>query len=1102
MKNKKIAKILLITLFTTLTINEYAFSLDNNQRESVNTKDTKISQKHIKNGKINENTDSVKHVRNKNEINDTKPNIDRQLKSKPVSIRKADQKYTMDDLQKMSYRELGNILLEIKWNDITDLFQYSEGARAFYSDEKRMDYIINLLKERGHKFTKDDTAGIPTIIEVLRSGFYLGFYNDGLKELNKRAYQDKCIPAILEIQKNPNFALGTSAQDEIVAAVGILVSNASSNAEVVNNFMPVLTDFKNNFVALNKDRGKQKAIYNIIDGVKYDIEKYAFEKQGDYSNSIWSGKIDKFIDFISDFALKGDVDSENEWIINGCLYYIDTCGKVYSKPQEGLRVLTEGMKRYPYLGEQYLQCASSIGYSYGSKDYYGKSINVTQIKEEGLNKYLPKQYKFDDGKVVVKTGDKVTEEKVKRLYWASKEVQAQFFRAIGTDKPLEQGNKDDILTIVIYNSPKEYEMNRLLKGLDVKNGGIYIEGDGTFYTYERKPEESIYTLEELFRHEFTHYLQGRYLVPGLWGSSKLYQNDRLTWLEEGGAELFAGSTRTNDVLPRKSVVSNIVNTEADQRYSVDKTMHSKYGSFEFYHYGFMVQDYMYEKDIAKLNELYESIKNNNVDKYDSLISKYSNDAALENNYRSYMDSLVNKYDSLTTPLVSDDYIKVHKTKANQEIFDDITRVAQIQNVKTEINKSPFFNLFSVRGTYNGGKSQGKFNDIRNIDKKLNETLNTLNDYEWSGYKTVTAYMVNYNVDSNNNVTWELVFNGISNENIQNNDTVSPIVNIKSEQKVKVNEKTSFNSEVTLDTGKKVVEYNWDFGDGLSSNEKNPQHSYSKIGNYKVTLTVKDDAGLSGSNSVYITAEDIIKPTDPVLDSEVEPNDTFETANGPLKNKTAINGTIKDSESDMFYFDLPADGAVDINLINKGNNGIAWLLYNSSDNSNYIAYPSERANNSIKGTAKLTKGRYYVVAYGYGRGASNYSLEVKWNGSPETPKIKEYNEKEYNDSFENANSITVNNSLVKGSLSQTDRRDSYEFEITKEGNLDIDLTKGSNDLGVAWNLYSENDLTKYMSYGHRDGNKITNKVHLKPGKYYLVVYSYEGTGNYTVQSKFN
>ncbi|MHA4263247.1 collagenase, partial [Bacillus cereus] len=134
---------------------------------------------------------------------------------------------------------------------------------------------------------------------------------------------------------------------------------------------------------------------------------------------------------------------------------------------------------------------------------------LQKIREEGKQQYLPKTYTFDDGSIVFKTGDKVTEEKIKRLYWAAKEVKAQYHRVIGNDKALEPGNADDVLTIVIYNNPDEYQLNRQLYGYETNNGGIYIEEKGTFFTYERTPKQSIYSLEELFRHEFTHYLQGR-----------------------------------------------------------------------------------------------------------------------------------------------------------------------------------------------------------------------------------------------------------------------------------------------------------------------------------------------------------------------------------------------------------------------------------------------------------------------------------------------------------------------------------------------------------------------------------------------------------------
>ena len=88
--------------------------------------------------------------------------------------------------------------------------------------------------------------------------------------------------------------------------------------------------------------------------------------------------------------------------------------------------------------------------------------------------------------------------------------------------------------------------------------------------------EGKYTLEELFRHEFTHYLQGRYVVPGMWGQGEFYQEGVLTWYEEGTAEFFAGSTRTDGIKPRKSVTQGLA-YDRNNRMSLYGVLHAKYG---------------------------------------------------------------------------------------------------------------------------------------------------------------------------------------------------------------------------------------------------------------------------------------------------------------------------------------------------------------------------------------------------------------------------------------------------------------------------------------------------------------------------------------------
>jgi PKD repeat protein len=61
----------------------------------------------------------------------------------------------------------------------------------------------------------------------------------------------------------------------------------------------------------------------------------------------------------------------------------------------------------------------------------------------------------------------------------------------------------------------------------------------------------------------------------------------------------------------------------------------------------------------------------------------------------------------------------------------------------------------------------------------------------------------------------------------------------------------FNSDGSYDPDGTIATIVWDFGDGGTSNEANPSHTYANSGTYNVVLTVTDDQGAAGSATVTI-----------------------------------------------------------------------------------------------------------------------------------------------------------------------------------------------------------------------------------------------------------
>jgi microbial collagenase len=67
-------------------------------------------------------------------------------------------------------------------------------------------------------------------------------------------------------------------------------------------------------------------------------------------------------------------------------------------------------------------------------------------------------------------------------------------------------------------------------------------------------------------------------------------------------------------------------------------------------------------------------------------------------------------------------------------------------------------------------------------------------------------------------------------------------------------RASFKSDASADLDGKIVSYRWDFGDGRTSSDPNPTHTYVKAGAYRAKLTVTDNDGSADAYEIPIWAD--------------------------------------------------------------------------------------------------------------------------------------------------------------------------------------------------------------------------------------------------------
>ncbi|MFC4111289.1 carbohydrate-binding protein [Nonomuraea zeae] len=144
--------------------------------------------------------------------------------------------------------------------------------------------------------------------------------------------------------------------------------------------------------------------------------------------------------------------------------------------------------------------------------------------------------------------------------------------------------------------------------------------------------------------------------------------------------------------------------------------------------------------------------------------------------------------------------------------------------------------------------------IKAIEVTAGGSYGTIEAFPWTGTQIIDTdfgpdgalYVLDYGTGAGDQALYRIEYIGGTNRN--------PIAKAAADRTSGPAPLTvAFSSAGSSDPEGGALTYSWSFGDGATSTQPNPSHTYAAAGTYTPTLTVRDPQGLTGTASLVVTA---------------------------------------------------------------------------------------------------------------------------------------------------------------------------------------------------------------------------------------------------------
>lgn len=241
-------------------------------------------------------------------------------------------------------------------------------------------------------------------------------------------------------------------------------------------------------------------------------------------------------------------------------------------------------------------------------DLKGNKLDLEAERRTFVSNYLPNTLKWDHVTYHTRRRDAQTHDTHLQLL----SVQDVFMGLTRMTTPVKD-DKNDELKIMIMDNPENFiEYIHFFEGVPPMHGlhmaGFFIERMAIIYSYEKEigDSDSITFLEDVLKHEYTHYLTTRYMLTGVHGESDSESTQQILWFEEGFAEFLSAVDRYRKIQTKTRIIEKIKSDKKKMPLSKLLQMSSEHG-YTHYCYAYAFVYFLYAHHPSELRQLIQAI---------------------------------------------------------------------------------------------------------------------------------------------------------------------------------------------------------------------------------------------------------------------------------------------------------------------------------------------------------------------------------------------------------------------------------------------------------------------------------------------------------------